>query len=138
MAWLLQCAFIQILCVRLSLRGPASDQPDDEGTFRGSDCVAGEAAGGAGLPGEQAGGGPGSHGGTDPPKPGAEQENRGGGETRGSHGRLAGEGVLKQILAYLLDFLFFFSETVAKLGQYSVLVTCDVIPRPFRPIRVLS
>lgn len=96
MTWLLQCAFIQILCVRLSLRGPASDQPDDEGTFRGSDYVAGEAAGGAGLPGEQAGGGPGSHGGTDPPKPGAEQENRGGGETRGSHGRLAGEGVLKQ------------------------------------------
>lgn len=55
MTWLVQCAFIQILCVRLSLRGPASDQLDDEGAFRGSDSVAGEAAGGAQLPGEQAG-----------------------------------------------------------------------------------
>lgn len=91
----LQCAFIQTLCVCLLFRGPASDQPDDEGTFRGSDCVAGEAAGGAGLPGEQAGGGPGSHGDTDRSKPGAEQENRGGGETRGNHGRFAGEGVLQ-------------------------------------------
>lgn len=54
------------------LRGAASDQSDDEGAIRGSDCMAGEAAGGAGLPGEQAGRGSWPHGGADPPKPGAE------------------------------------------------------------------
>lgn len=85
MTWLAQ--FIQILHLCVSLRGPASDQPDDEGAFRGSVCVAGEAAGGAGLPGEQAGGGSGPHGGADP---GTEQEDGGGGEDRG---RLAGEGI---------------------------------------------
>lgn len=55
--------------------------------------MAGEAAGGAGLLGDQAGGGSGEHGGADPPKPGDEQEAGGGGEDRGSPGRLAGEGV---------------------------------------------
>lgn len=37
--------------------------------------MAGKTAGGAGLSGESTGGGPGSHGGTDPSEPGAEQEN---------------------------------------------------------------
>lgn len=101
MTQLIQFAFIQILCLCLSLRGPASDQPDHEGAFRGSVCVAGEAAGGAGLPGEQAGGGSGSHGDADPPKPGDEQEAGGGGEDRGSPGRLAGEGVTLTLLFVL-------------------------------------
>lgn len=48
--------------------------------------MAGEAAGGSGLPGEQAGGGPGTHGRADPPKPGAEQDAGGGGEDRGPAG----------------------------------------------------
>lgn len=115
MTWLVQCAFIKILCVRLSLRGPASDQPDDEGAFQGSDCVAGEAAGGARLPGEQAGRGSGSHGGTDPPKPGTEQENRGGGETRGGHGRLAGECVLLKQFLCLFVYLFYLYFSFAKM-----------------------
>lgn len=86
----IMCISVHSLCLRL--RGPASDQPDHEGTFRRSDCVAGEAAWGAQLPGEPAGGSSGSHGGADPPKPGTEPEN-GGGETRGNRGKLAGEGV---------------------------------------------
>lgn len=86
------CISVNLLCVYLLLRGPASDQPDDEGTFRGSDGMAGEAARRAQLPGEPAGGSSGSHGGTDPPKPGTEPEN-GGGETRGGRGKLAGEGL---------------------------------------------
>lgn len=96
MTWLIQDAFIQILHVCLSLRGPASDQPDDEGALRGSVCMAGEAAGGEGLPGEQAGGSSGPHGSTDARKPGAEQEDGSGGEERGSPGRLAGESFLSQ------------------------------------------
>lgn len=55
--------------------------------------MAGEAAAGAGLPGEQAGRGPEPHGGADPPKPGAEQEARRRGEDRGSSWRLDGEDV---------------------------------------------
>lgn len=83
----IQSSHVQIL------RGPASDQPDDEGALRGSDCVAGEAAGGAGFPGEQAGRGPEPHGGADPSKPGAEQETRRRGEDRGSSWGLDGEVV---------------------------------------------
>lgn len=96
--WLAQCAFIQILHLCLLRRGPASDQPDDEGAFRGSVRVAGEAAGGAGLPGDQAGGGPGPHGGADHSEPGAEQEDGAGGA---DWGRLDGEGV-----TLILCFLF--------------------------------
>ncbi|XP_038594229.1 optineurin isoform X1 [Micropterus salmoides] len=50
--------------------------------------MAGEAAGGEGLPGEQVGGSSGPHGSTDARKPGAEQEDGSGGEERGALGDL--------------------------------------------------
>lgn len=70
----------------VSLRGAAADQSDHEGAFRGSVCVEGEAAGGAGLPGDQVRGGAQPHGGAEPPEPGPEQEAGGGGREPGEHG----------------------------------------------------
>lgn len=66
--------------------------------------MAGEAARGAWLLREQAGGGAGPHGGADSPKPGAEQEvGRGGRSSRG----LAGEKVTLILLLILLDMVHF-------------------------------
>lgn len=76
---------IHLCCVR----SPPSDQPVNEGTFRGPECLAAEAAGGAQLPGEQAGRCSQAHRGADLPKPGAEPE-VGQGRERGGR-RLDGE-----------------------------------------------
>lgn len=65
--------------------------------------MAGEAAGGAGLPGVPAGGGTGPHGGADSPKPGNGQEARGGGR---SSGGVAGERVTLILLLVLLYIMF--------------------------------
>lgn len=75
------------------LRVAASDQPGDEGALRGFGSVAGKTAGGAGLSGEPAEGGAGSHGGAGLPEPGAERESWRGRETRGGSGRLASEEI---------------------------------------------